>query len=152
MDVQLKIIPGVGLGALRFGQTEADVEALIGRPENVEHEEMAGERSIAWHFKLEGFSLYFDEDADFRLVMLDVDNPAVELDGLLPIGQGEDELLEVLAGVGEIVLEEELEDGDRRAYGLEGSGIWVWFHNELCDSIQISVVVDDDDEYVWPQA
>jgi hypothetical protein len=132
--------------------TETEVEAVIGKPDKVEHEEMAGERSIAWHFKEQGLSLYFDEDADFRLVMLDIDNPGVSIGGVTPIGGGEDDVLDALAEMGEIVLEEELEDVQRRAYGIEGSGVWVWFHRELCDSVQISVVVDDEDEYVWPES
>ncbi len=147
----MKVLPGTGVGEVRFGQTEQEVEGILGKPDRSVRESHDGEGSTAWHYEEQGLSAYFDEDVDFRLVMLDVDNPELEIEGFLPIGQDEDTVLEVLDNLGDIALEEELADVERRVFDLVGSGLWFWFHKGLCDSVQASAWLDDDEEYVWPE-
>ncbi|MCP4899480.1 MAG: outer membrane protein assembly factor BamE [bacterium] len=146
----MKVLPGAGVGEIRFGQTEQEVEAILGKPDKAIRESHDGEGSIAWHYKEQKLSVYFDEDVEYRLVMLDVDNAALEIDGFRPIGEDEDTVLELLNGLGDVVLEEELADVERRVFDLVDTGLWFWFHKGLCDSVQASVLLDEDDEYVWP--
>jgi hypothetical protein len=146
----MKINPGVGVGALRFGQSEAEVEALIGTPDRVEEERYEGDSSLAWHYQALGLSIYFEADPELRLIMIDADSPEVRFDSLAPIGLDEEDLVERLDELGNVVLEEEFEELDRRVYDLVDTGVWFWVHKGRCDSVQVSVLVDDDDEYVWP--
>jgi len=147
----MEINPGVGIGELRFGQSDAEVEASIGTPDRIEEERYEGDRSLAWHYPAMGLSVYFEPDPGMRLVMIDVDEPEVRFGGLAPIGLEEDDLLERLAEIGEVVLEEEFDELDRRVYDLVDTGVWFWVHAGRCDSVQVSVLVDSDDEYVWPR-
>ncbi len=146
----MKINPGVGIEELRFGQSKVEVEALIGTPDRIEEERYEGDRSLAWHYQALGLSVYFEADPELRLVMIDADGPDTQLESLTPIGLEEEDLLERLAEMGEVVLEEEFDELDRRVYDLVDTGVWFWIHKGRCDSVQISVLVDDDDEYVWP--
>jgi hypothetical protein len=146
----MRITPGVGIGELRFGQTRDEVRRLLGPPDRIEEQELEGDGSEGWHYEEHKLSVYFDEDADWRLVMFDVDHPEAEVDGFHPIGVDEDAVLEVLDAMGEVVLEDELDDLDRRVYDLVGTGIWFWIHDDRCDSMQVSALLDDDEAFIWP--
>ena len=145
------ITAGMGIGPLRFGQSREDVEEILGVPDRIEEQQLEGDGSIAWHYADACLSVYFDEDADWRLVMFDVDHPEAVIGELSPIGRDEDEVLEVLDDMGEVVLEDELEDLDRRVYDLVDTGVWFWFHQGRCDSMQVSALLDDDEAFIWPE-
>ena len=64
----MKITPGHSVGPIRLGATEAEVRLEVGEPERSEHVTIKGGDWIEWHYDSRGFSLYFDADADFRVV------------------------------------------------------------------------------------
>jgi hypothetical protein len=144
-----KIAPGEGIGQLRFGLSESEVRELLGQPDRSDRVKVDEGEWIEWHYDSLGLSLYFDSEADFCLVTIDVSDPEVELDGFKPIGIDEDTALEILSGIGEIVLEDELPKR-RRVYDLIGTEVWFWFNDGLCDSVQVSAFLDDDGDYIWP--
>jgi hypothetical protein len=144
-----KIAPGEGVGQLRFGQDESEVRELLGEPDRSERVKVDEGEWIEWHYDSLGLSLYFDREADFCLVTIDISDPEVELDGFKPIGVDEDSALEILSGMGEIVLEDELPKHGRKVYDLIGTEVWFWFNDGRCDSVQVSAFLDDDGDYIW---
>lgn len=145
----MKITPGHGVGPIRLGATEDEMRQAIGEPERSEHVTIKGGDWIEWHYDSQGFSLYFDADAEFRLVTIDVDNPEVEIEGFRPIGVDEEQVLEALEDLGEVEMEDDMPDVDRRVYELVGTEVWFWFSAGVCDSIQVSALLDDEGLYVW---
>ena len=72
-----KIILGKGLEDLPFGASQGGVEAVLGKPEEVDEMDLKGEQSVAWHYWELGISLNFDESLDFKLSSIDVASPEV---------------------------------------------------------------------------
>lgn len=142
----MKITPGFGVGEIELGWTRQDARRRLGEPERSDRVAVDGTEWVEWHYDSRAFSLYFDGDEDFRLVTIDVDDPDIELEGYRPIGATEAEVLETLGRLGELVLEDELADGDRKVYELVGTEIWLWFSEGQCDSVQVSAFIDDDDD------
>lgn len=68
----LRIIPGVGLGALRFGMTSFDAERIVGKaPESTF--EADGPYSYGMlAYRPQGLFLFFDEAHDLRLTNIEV--------------------------------------------------------------------------------
>ena len=145
----LTIAPGEVVGQLQFGQTREEIGELIGQPDRSDRVKTEGDEWIEWHYERLGLSLYFDRDADFGLVTVDVTSPEAEIEGFKPIGIDEDTVLEVLSGMGEVVLEDELPRHGRRVYELVDTEVWFWFKDGLCDSIQVSAFLDEEGDYIW---
>ena len=65
-----EIIPGVGLGTLKFGMTRDDVKKLVGKPDEVENlpgfEEEVNDELESWHYDEHEFSLVFDDNGYFH--------------------------------------------------------------------------------------
>ena len=130
--------------------TRPEVASILGDPDRIDEDEIENERSIAWHYEGLGFSVYFDEDADFRLDLFDIEHPEAEIDQVRPIGLSENETLSALAHLGEITLDDEFSESGRRIYDIEECSISLYFEDGICDSVQVAVMVDSNDEYSWP--
>lgn len=149
--MDLAIEPGRGIGSILFGCFRDEVDKAIGQPDRIkETEDSLGERCVAWHYDLLGLSLYFDEDADFRLGLVDASSLNVSVYGVRPIGLGLTEARAAFKGHGGLTLDEEFTDLGRSAYDLQNEFVTLWFQDGVCDSIQAFVPIDSDDEYVWP--
>src|SRR6188508_1790136 len=73
---------GQGLGAIKFGLTMDEVEAIMGKPEEVETSEEDEEFEYeVWNYWEEGYSFYFDEDDDYCLGLIETANEEVTLFG-----------------------------------------------------------------------
>jgi hypothetical protein len=149
MDLTLK--PGRGVGLVSFGFVRDQVADVFGQPDRIkENEDDMGERCIEWHYDVIGLSLYFDEDADFRLGLIDVSSLEVSVCGVRPVGLGIDELQAAFVKFGGLALDAEDVELGRAAYDLESEFVTLWFQDGVCDSIQAFVPIDYDDEYLWP--
>ncbi len=149
--MDLAIQPGRGIGSVSFGCTRDEATEVFGRPDRIEeNEDSLGERCIAWHYDVLGLSLYFDEDADFRLGLIDVSSLDVSVRGVRPIGLELTEALAAFERFGGLSMDEEFAELGRSAYDLQSEFVTLWFQDGVCDSIQAFVPIDSDDEYVWP--
>jgi hypothetical protein len=149
--MELEIQPGRGIGTLTFGCRRDEVSETLGQPERIEeNEDSMGERCIAWHYESKGLSFYFDEDADFRLGVIDAGALEVAVLGIRPVGLEVDEAVAAFEKLGGLVPDEELEGAGRAAYDLGSEFVTLWFQDGLCESIQAFVPLDAADEYLWP--
>ncbi|MBK9255932.1 MAG: hypothetical protein IPM42_10625 [Saprospiraceae bacterium] len=155
-----KIIPGVGLGDLKFGLTRDEVTAMIGKPDDVENlpgfDEEVNDQLESWHYDEHEFSLVFDADYDWRLVSIAVSDPYFQLDGHNIVGMNRETLQMVLDNLGiEVSNEEDISDEDNPDMQLiesEESGLMIWFDEGEVIEIQILPDVDEDGEsLIWPQ-
>lgn len=149
--MDLAILPGRGFGSLWFGSDRNQAARVFGQPDRIEEtEDSPGECCIAWHYEALGLSLYFDEDAEYRLGLVDTSALGVSLLGVRPIGLDLAEALEAFKEFGGLSLDEEFTELGRCAYDLQSEFVTLWFQDGVCDSIQAFVPIDSDDEYVWP--
>jgi hypothetical protein len=147
-----EISPGEGCGPLRFGDDCPHVEAALGKPNRVVEEGPESESTIGWHYEELGLTCLFDEDAEFRLTVIDVDALETSVLGLRPIGLAIAEAKKLFSEKIELRMDEELSDEDNAVYDLGDTGVSLWFNQGHCDSVQVTVGVDDEDEYIWPEA
>ncbi len=155
-----EIIPGVGLGTLKFGMTRDDVKKLVGKPDEVENlpgfEEEVNDELESWHYDEHEFSLVFDADYDWRLVSIAVSDPYFTFHGKNIIGMDKQETLDLLSNLGiEISNEEDLSDDENPNLELiesEDAGLMVWFADDEVIEIQILPDVEEDGEtLIWPE-
>jgi len=154
-----EILPGVGLGTLKFGMTRDEVKKLVGKPDEVENlpgfEEEVNDELESWHYDEHEFSLVFDADYDWRLVSIAVSDPYFTFHGKSFIGMEKQETLDFLSNLGiEISNEEDLSDEENPDLELiesEDAGLMVWFANDEVIEIQILPDVEEDGEtLIWP--
>lgn len=155
-----EIIPGVGLGTLKFGMTRDEVKKLVGKPDEIENlpgfEEEVNDELESWHYDEHEFSLVFDADYDWRLVSIAVSDPYFTFHGKNIIGMDKQETLDLLSNLGiEISNEEDLSDEENPDLELiesEDAGLMVWFANDEVIEIQILPDVEEDGEtLIWPE-
>ncbi|MBP6234993.1 MAG: hypothetical protein KA270_00080 [Saprospiraceae bacterium] len=155
-----EIIPGVGLGTLKFGMTRDEVKKLVGKPDEVENlpgfEEEVNDELESWHYDEHEFSLVFDADYDWRLVSIAVSDPYFTFHGKNIIGMDKQETLDLLSDLGiEISNEEDLSDDENPNLELiesEDAGLMVWFADDEVIEIQILPDVEEDGEtLIWPE-
>ena len=155
-----EIIPGVGLGTLKFGMTRDEVKKLVGKPDEVENlpgfEEEVNDELESWHYDEHEFSLVFDADYDWRLVSTAVSDPYFTFHGKNIIGMDKQETLDLLSNLGiEISNEEDLSDDENPNLELiesEDAGLMVWFADDEVIEIQILPDVEEDGEtLIWPE-
>jgi len=146
----VKVTPGIGMGSLIFGMSRDAVRARLGLPESIEDRSEEIEETIAWYYEAPECSVYFDVDADLRLTTIDTCSASTELAGHHPIGMSEDDAIRVYSAAWPLELGEDLKELGRRQYDLIGTGVWLWFQDGECCSVQASVIIGADDEFVWP--
>ena len=155
-----EIIPGVGLGTLKFGMTRDEVKKLVGKQDEVENlpgfEEEVNDELESWHYDEHEFSLVFDADYDWRLVSIAVSDPYFTFHGKNIIGMDKQETLGLLSNLGiEISNEEDLSDDENPNLELiesEDAGLMVWFADDEVIEIQILPDVEEDGEtLIWPE-
>lgn len=160
-----KILPGRGLGRLRFGASRQAVEQLLGTPSRTElggtSDSDSGTPQIdaedgeesgyeIWHYDALGVSLHFEEDADFRLSQIDVDALETSIHAVRPIGLEVAEARKLFAGSPGFELDAEYERTGVAVYELPGTSVSLWFQDGVCDSVGVAVPLAEDGEYVWP--
>jgi hypothetical protein len=146
----VKITPGIGVGPLIFGMFRESVKKKIGPPTSIDDRSSEAEETIEWVYEDIDCSLYFDVDADLRLTTFDAEADSIELAGHRPIGMREDEAIRIYSAIWKVELEEDYKELGRRVYDLVGTGVWLWFQDGRCASVQGSVIIGQDDEYAWP--
>lgn len=154
-DIQA-IVPGHGLGDLRFGALRQEVTAYLGEPDGVEMCGEPGDTSEMWHYESIGGYVSFDEEDGFRLGTIETASDQASLSGHCLIGCPQEQVLKWLdeLELGEWY-EEEIEPEDEE--DVMGSmiafpeyGLNLWFEEGVLEAIQWEHLIDSDGHVVWP--
>ncbi len=159
MKVALKEIkPGFGLGNLKFGMSRLEVKLMLGEPSFIDkysHTDSDVDLTESWEYDELELSISFDEEEDWKLMMISVNSNFYELEGVSLIGLGEIELLKNLETInlGELNLEDSSEyDGqDQKVIEIDEKSINFWINDGVLDEIQWSPLFLDDDTIKWPE-
>ncbi len=149
------IVPGVGFANLKFGMNEEEVISILGKPDEVEVQEMDdGESVNIYYYDEIGVSMSFDSMTDMRLVEIAFENTEYTLNNNFFPGMSKELFLEHAGGIGEYDVEDLTDEGSdvNELYSFEDKNINIWIREGVVDSIQIGPFwSDDDEEILWPE-
>lgn len=120
MNFEIKIKEG--LGDMRFGMTVEAIEAVMGRPEEVEHiENAADEPTTVLHYNELGITLFFEREPQV-LACIDIANEQCTLFGKEVFDLDERELVKLMVANDFTEQDVDQEDwGDRRVSFPQGN-------------------------------
>lgn len=150
-----EIQPGVGVGPLVLGMTQAEVREVLGEPEKTETDNDSDDktRTISWEYRDGDLEADFCSDDDDRLGTITIADPLATLMGAALIGLEEDEFLETAskAGIGPIELDEEFEEIDARDFVWEDKNISFWVSDGVLENMTVMPMYDESGEKPqWP--
>lgn len=153
-----EIKPGYGLGNLKFGMSRAEVKLMLGEPSFIDkysHSDSAEDLTESWEYDDLCLSISFDEEENWKLIMISVNSDFYELQGVSLIGLKEKELLKKLEAMnlGELDLEDCSDTGsdEQKVIEVEEKAINFWLIGDALDEIQWSPFFIDDDTIDWPK-
>lgn len=140
----MKIYPGIGLNHIRFGITEADLMALIGKPDkacnNADLER--------WQLQYNGLRSTFWFD-DTNLHWIECSHPALQVNGqCLYAKPTQDALAWLKTELGESPKQGDY--GRFECYSFEHHWLDVHIRYDLVSEIQFGYLFDENDELVLP--
>lgn len=152
-DIQ-DILPGEGLGKIRFGISRAQLKELIGEPDEVDeysYSDEEDELTESWHYDELDLSVSFDEEFDWRLVTMSVSGPEYTFMGKKLIGLQRLKLVHTLTelGVEDLAFEDcSTEDNpDHHLIASDEAGVNFWLDKGVLTEIQWSpLFIEDGDE------
>ena len=95
LDGQMEILPAQGVGAIRFGATPHDVEALVGPPASTS--EYLSDNEVEWNYPGVGLFVTFSTGNAQAVVSITVNTPNALLSGTALVGKSEEEMLRYFA-------------------------------------------------------
>lgn len=153
-----EIKPGYGLGNLKFGMSRSEVKLMLGEPSFIDkysHSDSADDLTESWEYDDLGLSISFDEDENWKLIMISINSDFYELNGVSLIGLKEKELLAKLEAMnlGDLDLEDcsDLGSDEQKVIEVEEKAINFWLIDDALDEIQWSPFFIDDDTIDWPK-
>jgi len=149
------IVPGVGFANIKFGMTEEEVTSVLGKPDEVEVQEMDdGELVNIYYYDEIGVSMSFDSMADMRMVEIAFDNSEYTLNDKFFPGMSRELFLEHADKIGEYDVEDLTDEGSdvNELYSFDDKNINIWIREGAVDTIQTGPFwSDDDEEILWPE-
>lgn len=153
-----EIIPGKGLGIIKFGMTRDQLKLILGNPDDIESDLTDGiedEDTETWHYDAMDLSVQFSESTDFRLVSLATSAEYAELNGESIIGMSEDNLKKHLENHGfDDLMEEQIEDEDSEQYHIimsDEKGLNFWMEEGEVTEVQWIPLLKDEETIAWPE-
>ena len=153
----IDIIPGVGLGEVKFGMSRKEVESILGKPNHQQITSYDGneeDQNDAWEFHPLRLDLSFEEAEDWRLMIISVSSEDYLFKGSSLIGLSLDELIEELEILGLKDLEIEdmstEENPDQKLISSEELALNFWLYENILEEIQWGPQFVDDNTIHWP--
>ena len=133
-------------GELLFGMRFDAVKKIIGDPDEVDNSQLDGDdgETIAWIYDDLGITLFFDEEDEWRLGTIEVDDEEYSLNGERLLGRSFSEVKRTLQNMGIGKIEEEKFDPEEtdginsRLLFSEEKCVNIWFEDDVCVNIQWS--------------
>ncbi len=145
------INPGIGIGQIKFGIVRDELQNLIGSPDNIEsNNDIEDDVDITWEYQGGTLLFYFDEEDKYKLGGIELENPEVELFGAKIFDLTINETKELLDKNDAIDIEEEDVDSEI-VLSIDSIGLTLYYENNELDSVQISPLYLDDENFKWPE-
>ncbi len=154
-----EIIPGVGIGDIKFGMSREEVRKIAGKPDDIENlpgfEEEISDTLESWHYDEYEFSLVFDADYDWKMVSVAVSDPFFTFHGKSIVGMDKQDVMDLLEQnnieISSIEDVSDEENPDLELIESENDGLMIWLEDGEVIEMQILPDVEEDGETViWP--
>lgn len=140
-EFEFQILPGLGLGFLKFGMTREETEGLLGIPDKVEIEE---DREFGdchrWRYEKLELVLSFYKRDNYRVSVISCGNPQLILKEYKIIGLGYDEFMKLLPA---------LNLGPSESFDYETGTGWQLDFNQADLSICFLIDSSDSEDKGW---
>ncbi|MFT4987049.1 MAG: hypothetical protein ACI8U0_002696 [Flavobacteriales bacterium] len=157
MEKDIKdIMPGEGLGVIKFGMTQEAVSAILGPPtekEVITDSEFPDENSEAWHYDELEVSLGFEDMEGWKLMNIALSSAEFTLHNRKLIGLEREKLMSVLDNLGltEFLLEEAEVDGEQQSLIRSNeTGINFFLDNGTLSEVMWSPIIDEEENFIFP--
>jgi hypothetical protein len=149
--MNIEILPFVGYGQIKFGQTLEQVKLLLGEPtESTREKHDDGTEDVSLLYGELGVELSFMSEDDFRLGLISCYAPFYTLDGIAYTGMSEADFLKT-AEYDDVKLEDDFTDLKAKDYTIDSKGLSIWIQDEFVKSITLfPKYVGDSEEIEWP--
>lgn len=154
----VEILPGIGLGKLKFGMSREEVKAILGEPNHQEvthYGDDETDQSDAWEYHPLRLDLSFEEAEDWKLVIISVSSEDYQLKGSSLIGLNMDELMEELEilNISDLEIEDMSSEDhpNQKLIGSESLGINFWLHEDILEEVQWGPLFVDENTIKWPE-
>lgn len=150
--MKIEIIPFVGYGQIKFGQSIEQVKLLLGEPTDSTREKHDdGTEDITLLYGEQGVELSFMSEDDFRLGLISCYSPNFTLDGIAYTGMSELDFLKT-AKYDDINLEDDFSELKAKDYTIDSKGLSVWVQEGYVNSITLfPQYTADDEDIIWPE-
>ncbi len=142
------IYPGKGLGDVKFGMTPEQVDAILGKPSEIETgdfgvpNEEAEDFFITWHYDEDEISMEFEKiDEVFRLVILSVTSEEFIYNGKTLIGKTWTDLKPHLSDLH--LTKDESEEDNSFVLFSDLLNISFWFEGDTLTEVQWTQVLSE---------
>lgn len=142
------IYPGKGLGDMKFGMTPEQVDAILGKPSEIETgdfgvpNEEAEDFFITWHYDEDEISMEFEKiDEVFRLVILSVTSEEFIYNGKTLIGKTWTDLKPHLSDLH--LTKDESEEDNSFVLFSDLLNISFWFEGDTLTEVQWTQVLSE---------
>lgn len=155
-----EILPGVGLGDIRFGMLPNEVFPILGSPNELEiycYSELPNDKSENWHYEDYELSIGYNEEEGWKLDTISVNSADYHFKQLITINQS---LKEVKSNLSTLGYENcELEDWsssespDHKLLIVDEIGMNFWFENGKLSEIQwgpLFLEEKNEETVIWP--
>lgn len=154
----MEIKPGIGVGQIKFGICEEELETLLGKPKSVkegEYVENSGDFDREWIYQ-GGISYTFDKEDGYRLGLISIRNQGYKLFGRDLIGMPLEAVRSFMSKQSsEIPRHEDWSSEESPNHILldyDSIGLFLWFNDDLLDEIQCSYLfLQDSNKINWPE-
>lgn len=150
-----RIIIGQGVGKIKFGMTQAQVESVMGKPDEVEeftHDDEG--KCVTLYYDDAGIDFAFESEDDFKLSHLSVSDEDFNIENKLHVGMTLDDSIAVSKelGFGEFSVEE-TNDGVSKVtlYEFDEKSLNLWFSQKVLVEMQVGPLWADEETIIWPE-
>lgn len=150
MEKQFEILPGQGIGEIKFGSSFQQVKKILGEPDEMEESEEP-EKLKYYHYDELALSLSFDGYEDWRLTTIVGAHESLKLYGYDIFGLSPDELYKVLKNKGsKNISRQKDESQNSETIESEDFEMMFWFEKGELMEVQWGPLFSDEDAIAWP--
>ena len=154
----MNILPGIGIGDIKFGVYEQDVTDALGKPDRVdeaEYVEGTGDFNRELWYSHKNLTFTFDLDDNYKLGVITIMGIGYPLFGKELFGATFDKVRKLIVSeTGEIPRYEDWSSEELPEHTClihDALGIMFWFDFGVLSQMQCSYLFEDDNEtVVWP--
>jgi len=154
----VEILPGTGLGVIKFGMERSQVKMILGEPDEKDvffMTESDDSEAEVWYYDEDCLSLSFDAADNWRLVTIEVDHEKYTFKNIAFFNKNKLEVITALEELNVLDFKHEpvpMEEApNHELISSESLGINFWFDDDLVTEIQWGPFFNADESVKWPK-